>query len=152
LKLASLGDDSLDAERRLEALQSFKVPKAPEYALVGTIDAITAHRRDVTSPARRRRREAEGARRQGAHHARRAVRSALARDPRSRPADRVVGVRSRRERHRLGVVGGRDKKLEAAVAETETYVRTQLGDARSFSLDSPKSRAPRIASLRQLAA
>ena len=28
------------------------------------------------------------------------------------------------------------------------FVRDQLGDARSFSLDSPESRAPRIQSLR----
>ena len=44
----------------------------------------------------------------------------------------------------------KDKALEAAVEETQTFVRDQLGDARSFSLDSPKSRAPRIASLRQM--
>jgi len=45
----------------------------------------------------------------------------------------------------------RDKALEAAVAAAEKYVREQLGDARSFSLDSPKSRAPRIAALRKAA-
>lgn len=38
--------------------------------------------------------------------------------------------------------------LGAVVAETEAFVRDQLGDARSFSLDSPKSRAPRLAALR----
>jgi hypothetical protein len=40
------------------------------------------------------------------------------------------------------------KALRDAVARTESYVRDQLGDARSFSLDSVKSRAPRIAALR----
>jgi hypothetical protein len=39
--------------------------------------------------------------------------------------------------------------LEGAVARTEKFVRSELGDARSFSLDSPKSRAPRIAALRK---
>ena len=39
--------------------------------------------------------------------------------------------------------------LEKAVRRTEEYVRTQLGDARSFSLDSPKSRVPRIQALRK---
>jgi hypothetical protein len=39
--------------------------------------------------------------------------------------------------------------LEKAVHCTEDYVRTQLGDARSFSLDSPKSRVPRIQALRK---
>jgi hypothetical protein len=41
-----------------------------------------------------------------------------------------------------------DAALRAAVARTEAYVRDQLGDARSFSLDSPANRAPRVASLR----
>lgn len=42
-----------------------------------------------------------------------------------------------------------NKELEKAVAQTEQFVREDLGDARSFSLDSPKSRAPRIAALRK---
>jgi len=46
----------------------------------------------------------------------------------------------------------KDKALEQAVTRTEAFVRDQLGDARSFSLDSPKSRAPRIAALRKAAA
>jgi len=44
---------------------------------------------------------------------------------------------------------GKNKDLSKAVAETEEYVRSGLGDARSFSLDSPKSRAPRIEALRK---
>lgn len=43
----------------------------------------------------------------------------------------------------------KNKDLEKAVARTEQFVRQELGDARSFSLDSPKSRAPRIAALRK---
>jgi hypothetical protein len=46
----------------------------------------------------------------------------------------------------------KNKALETAVKRTEEYVRTELGDARSFSLDSPKSRAPKIAALRKAAA
>lgn len=42
-----------------------------------------------------------------------------------------------------------DKRLKAAVANTEEYVREQLGDARSFSLDSPESRLPRITALKR---
>ncbi len=44
-----------------------------------------------------------------------------------------------------------DKALDEAVARTEQFVRGQLGDARSFSLDSPKSRAPKIKALRDAA-
>ncbi len=42
-----------------------------------------------------------------------------------------------------------DEALELAVARTETFIESELGDARSFSLDSPKSRAPRIDALRR---
>jgi len=41
-----------------------------------------------------------------------------------------------------------DTALEKAVKEMEAFVREDLGDARSFSLDSPKSRVPRIEALR----
>jgi hypothetical protein len=44
----------------------------------------------------------------------------------------------------------KDKGLAAAVEETEAFVRDQLGDARSFSLDSPKSRVARLESLRKM--
>ncbi len=46
----------------------------------------------------------------------------------------------------------KDKALQEAVTRTEDFVRDQLGDARSFGLDSPKSRAPRIQALRKAAA
>jgi hypothetical protein len=48
--------------------------------------------------------------------------------------------------------GKRDKALDQAIAATEKYLREQTGDARSFTLDSPKSRAPRIEALRKAAA
>jgi hypothetical protein len=40
--------------------------------------------------------------------------------------------------------------LHDTIGRTETFVRDQLGDARSFSLDSPESRGPRIAALKKL--
>ncbi len=46
----------------------------------------------------------------------------------------------------------KDKALQEAVTRTEEFVQRELGDARSFSLDSPKSRAPRIMALRKAAA
>jgi hypothetical protein len=47
--------------------------------------------------------------------------------------------------------GRSDKALEKTVRNLEAFVRDDLGDARSFSLDSPKSRAPRIEALRKAA-
>jgi hypothetical protein len=41
--------------------------------------------------------------------------------------------------------------MREAVARTESYIQSDLGDARSFSLDSPKSRQPRIEALRKMA-
>jgi hypothetical protein len=46
--------------------------------------------------------------------------------------------------------GVKDKALERVVVATESFVRDQLGDARSFSLDSPKSRAPKIEAIKKL--
>ena len=45
----------------------------------------------------------------------------------------------------------RTRALEDAVAKMEAFIREDLGDARSFSLDSPKSRIPRIEALRKAA-
>ena len=45
----------------------------------------------------------------------------------------------------------KDKALVAAVERTEAFVADDLGDARSFSLDSAKSRAPRIEALHKAA-
>ncbi|MFB7666543.1 DNA glycosylase AlkZ-like family protein [Kitasatospora sp. NPDC056138] len=45
-----------------------------------------------------------------------------------------------------------DAELRDTIARTEAFVREQLGDARGFSLDSPKSRAPKIAAIRSAAA
>jgi hypothetical protein len=41
-----------------------------------------------------------------------------------------------------------DDALRAAIDRTQEFVRDQLGDVRSVSLDSPKSRKPRLAALR----
>jgi len=42
------------------------------------------------------------------------------------------------------------KGVEKAVAEMESFARDQLGDVRSFSLDSPESRKPAITKIRKL--
>ncbi|WP_042455304.1 DNA glycosylase AlkZ-like family protein [Streptacidiphilus jiangxiensis] len=41
-----------------------------------------------------------------------------------------------------------DAALKDALARTEAFVRDELGDARGFSLDSPRSRAPKLAAFR----
>jgi hypothetical protein len=49
-----------------------------------------------------------------------------------------------------GLFGKVTPEVDKAVKRTETFIREQLGDARSFSLDSPDSRGPRIAALRRV--
>jgi hypothetical protein len=44
-----------------------------------------------------------------------------------------------------------DAAMREAVRATESFVRDELGDARSFSLDSPASRVTRLEALRGLA-
>ena len=43
-----------------------------------------------------------------------------------------------------------DAAMKESVARLEAFIRDQLGDARSFSQDSPKRRLPRIEALRKL--
>ena len=50
-----------------------------------------------------------------------------------------------------GSGGAGDDALREAIGRTTAFVRDELGDARSFSLDSPQSRAPRVAALRAAA-
>jgi hypothetical protein len=52
--------------------------------------------------------------------------------------------------HRQGLDGAFVGKSAAEVLQRAGWARSErLGDARSFSLDSPKSRAPRIEALRK---
>jgi hypothetical protein len=141
-----------DSDRLLLAadkaeFDAFVAPANPHYALTSSIDALTLHRRDIaglTDPAHR-------------------THPLLVAEGRGNgfvidmpdhgifdrgqfiglwefdPAEgKIVWV---------SFVSPSDDLL-AAIAKTEAYVRDQLGDARSFSLDSPKSRAPRLAQLR----
>jgi hypothetical protein len=108
-------------------LDSFKPPKEAHYALLGSIDSLFEHRGQFQ--------DFEG-------HA-------------IVDRGRLVGVwEYDQPTESIAWVSfvKKDKALQQAVTRTENFVRDQLGDARSFSLDSPKSRAPRIAALRKAAA
>jgi hypothetical protein len=45
--------------------------------------------------------------------------------------------------------GESSQELRKEISKTETFVRDELGDARTFSLDSPKSREPKLKRLRK---
>jgi len=135
----------------VDAFRTFRVAREPQFALVSSLDAITHLRRNVADliDGRDSTREAFGEK--GATYL-----GGLSDLPNHAIFDRgrLIGLWE----YDPGAssiawctFGVRDKRLEAAVSETEAFVRDELGDARSFSLDSPESRASRIAAIRRAA-
>lgn len=142
------GDERAVLPDDLDSLRATRPPKQRRVALVGSLDNLYHPRREVASLLD----PADAAARVGKarlnalsdldHHA-------IVADGRLiglwdyDPDDRKI-VWAQIARVKLDVA--------AAVADTEAFVRDQLGDARSFSLDSPESRGDRLAALRKLAA
>lgn len=142
-----------DSERLLlaedaAAYKKFKAPTKPQYVLVSSLDSIHAHRRDVKGlldPSDMKR-SVQGERSV-------AELGGLADLPGHAILDRgrLVGL------WEFDPDAGEivwnafikpDKELLEAIERTTAYIRDEVGDARSFSLDSPKSRAPKLAALR----
>jgi len=135
------GDTRMIQPADRASFEGFQVPSQPCYALVGSIDSMFQMRREISSlldPADAQRPTfAHGPRGLGSH-------AILDRG-------RIVGLWEY-DPEQSSIAWSSfikpDRQLKEAVAKTEAYVRDQLGDARGFSLDNPKSRAPRIAALR----
>ena len=149
LGLVEVGDDLLATERTAAEFAAFRPPAKPQYALLAGIDALVLLRRDHRSLMD----DADAARTVPGDRQAIGDQADLPDHP-IVDRGRIVGL------WQYDAVDGRivwwlfaggkpDKALAAAIERTEAYVRDQLGDARSFSLDSPKSRAPRLAALRQ---
>ena len=151
LQLTSIsnGHELLIPASDADAFRAFKVPAKPQYALVSSLDALAAARRNVVDLL-----HASDIERDVVSDASVKTIGRLSDLPSHAIVDRgrLIGLwefdtESQRIVYRL-FTGKADAALLARVAETEAFVRDQLGDARSFSLDSPKSRVPRIESLR----
>ena len=145
------GSDRLLLSQDVPAWEAFEAPDEPQYALVSSLDAITATRRDLQSLLEDKDRE----------------RSVLV-DSGTKPMGGLSDLPSHGIFDRGRLIGlwefdpddgtiawatfgvKKTKALESAVDEMQTFVRDELGDARSFSLDSPKSRKPRIEALRKM--
>jgi hypothetical protein len=150
LGLVDVGDGFLAPPAIAASFESYRPPKKPRYALLASIDALILLRRDVGS----------------------LIDAADAVLPVPGEKLQVGGVTDLTDhaivdRGRLvglwqyevdsgevvtWLFGGAkpDAALRNEIERTQTFVRDELGDARSFSLDSPKSRAPRIAALRSV--
>ncbi len=143
LALEALSDGRLLPPEDREAFETFRIPKDPQYALVSSLDTINQLRRDVQSLL------ADEDRAAGFVH----VKPGVADLPNHAILDRgrLIGLweydTATESIAWLSFVPP-NRELRAAVSRTEDFIREDLGDARSFSLDSPKSRAPKIALLR----
>jgi len=131
-----------------EGFEAFKIPRKPQYVLVSSLDGIAHLRRnisDLVAPEDLKRRifcdkefKALGGLTDLYNHA-------------ILDRGRVIGLWDYDvETESIAWISfiGKNGAFEEAVKKTERFVRADLGDARSFSLDSPKSRAPRIKALR----
>ena len=145
------GDERLLFPADRDALRAFKAPKKPVYALVASIDGVTLLRRALSELL-----DAKDLGKNMFTDKGYQAGSALADLPSHGIFDRgrLIGLWEydvSSESIAWMAFVQPDTALKKAVARMEEYVRTQLGDARSFSLDSPKSRTPRIEALRKAA-
>ena len=145
LKLAAFDGERLMLPQQREELAAFQVPKEAQYALVGSIDGISLLRQGLENLADAADLE---------HKLLKSVSGSVLSLPSHGIYDRgrLVGLWEFDPESRTIAWASfvpKNKALVKAVERTEAYVRGELGDARAFSLDSPKSRLPRIEALRQ---
>jgi hypothetical protein len=149
LHLEALDGDRLMLPGDREKFEAYKVPKAAQYVLVSSIDGLSLLRRDLASLA-------DAADLSRPFFA--GTRGGVVPDLPSHgifDRGRLIGLWAYDPASESIVWSAfipKNKDLERAVARTEEYVLTELGDARSFSLDSPKSRVPLIEALRKAGA
>jgi hypothetical protein len=148
LRLVEIGDGRLMLPALSEEYGAFKVPREPRYALTGSIDGIILLRRDVQSLVGEK---DLGTRIQGDRNPVSIGQVADLPSHAILDRGRLIGLwEFDTESESIAWASFRkpDAALKKAVADMEAFIRRELGDARSFSLDSPKSRAPRLAALR----
>ena len=132
----------------MDSFQSFQTPKEPHYSLISSIDGLALLRRDLASllePSDQNRKMMGD---------KGMVFMKTSQDLQSHgivDRGRVIGLwefEPSSNRIVWNCFVKPDAKLKKSIDETEAFVRDQLGDARSFSLDSPESRIPRIEAIR----
>lgn len=151
LKLAPIEkeNDLLILPDELDAFHSCRPAKQPRYSFVSSLDNLFHLRRDVSSFV-----DAKDLKRSVLVDKERKTLNGLVDLPNHAIVDRGRLVGLWEFEPSSGKIVSNcfikpDKVLKAALEKTEEFVREQLGDARSFSLDSPQSRSARIAALRE---
>jgi hypothetical protein len=140
LNLIDAGEDRLMLPEDLDRFQNFEAPKRPQYALVGSLDGIGLLGSGLKSLIARENLQSELAEVGG--HAILDRGELIGRWDFDTGTGAIVWA----------LFGAKaDKALETAIREMEAFVRDDLGDAPIGSLESPRSRAPRIEILRKAA-
>jgi hypothetical protein len=146
LKLQSVAGERLMLPEDRESFETFQAPKYPQYAMVSSLDGINQLRRELRSlvaPEDWNRPEIQNEKSVvdlPAHSIfdRGRLAGLWVFDPETSTIAWMSFVKP-------------DRAMRDAVARMEAFVRDDLGDARSFSLDSPQSRVKKIAELRRAA-
>ncbi|TMA22583.1 MAG: hypothetical protein E6J88_14035, partial [Deltaproteobacteria bacterium] len=150
LKLAAVEHGFLLPEDKT-GFEKFRAPERPQYALVASLDNISHLRRAVAELLDEKHAKLEVYTEKKMENV-----SSVHDLPHHAILDRgrLIGFWEYDTEKAKIVWAALEKapaKLHDAIERTEAFVRDQLGDARSFSLDSPESRGPRIAALKKLA-
>ena len=149
LQPISADSDRLILPEQRDAFESFKPPNDADYRLISSLDGISLLRRDMRSMI-----DSQDSNRHVFYEKDFTKLDGLADLPNHAIVDRgrLVGLWEfdtfTQSIAWISFVP-RNEDLVAAVERMEAYVRDELGDARSFSLDSPKSRISTIAALRK---
>ncbi|HWE50163.1 MAG TPA: crosslink repair DNA glycosylase YcaQ family protein [Bryobacteraceae bacterium] len=125
LNLVEVAEEYLILGNDEAEFRKFKAPAQPQYALISSIDTILLKHQGL----------------QGRNHTILDRGQAIGEWAFDQETNSIAWASSVK----------RTRALEEAVARMENFIKEDLGDARSVSLDSPKSRAPRIEELRKAA-
>ena len=143
------GSDLLILADELDSFQKFRAPKNPQYALLSCLDGLFLLRRNLAHLLD----EKDGKRQVMVDKSLKNL-IGLQDLPSNAIVDRgrIIGLwefDALKQEIVWNSFITADKKLKEVVAATEKFISEQLGDARSFSLDSPESRKSRIDAIRK---
>jgi hypothetical protein len=153
LSLVALGDSNLlGTPETVETFNNFKSPTEPRYRLVSGLDSLFLLRRDLSLHIG----EAQAGM-DVLSQGKLANLGSLNDLSTHAIVDRGLIVGLWEYDHDVLEIAwvsfvGEPAEMLAEINLTEKFIRDELGDARSFSLDSPKSRQPSLARLRELRA
>ncbi len=148
LELVALGNEFLILKSEEKEFDKFKAPSKPHFTFCSSLDSILHLRRDILTlldrgDVNRKMPDGKGFRILGGV-------SDLECNP-ILDRGRIVGLWEFDPENREIVYqcwASENSQFKKVMKETEAFIREELGDARSFSLDSAKSRKPRIDALR----